>query len=83
MEEVDNWLLFSVVRLEGFPLLGLPLGLGLPHKSCILWDAVEERFNRRLDSWKKQYLSKRGRLILLKSTLSNFPILVYVPLFYS
>ncbi|RVW96061.1 hypothetical protein CK203_027744 [Vitis vinifera] len=52
--------------------LGLPLGA--PHNSCRVWDVVEERFKRKLATWKKQYLSKGGRLTLIKSTLSNLPI---------
>ena len=52
--------------------LGLPLG-GL-HKSCRVWDVVEERFKRKLATWKKQYLSKGGRLTLIKCTLSYLPI---------
>ncbi|RVW20006.1 hypothetical protein CK203_106618 [Vitis vinifera] len=51
--------------------LGLPLG-GL-HKSCRVWDVVEERFKRKLATWKKQYLSKGGRLTLIKCTLSYLP----------
>ena len=46
--------------------LGLPLGA--PHNSCRVWDVVEERFKRKLATWKKQYLSKGGRLTLIKNT---------------
>ena len=52
--------------------LGLPLGA--PHNSCRVWDVVEERFKRKLATWKKQYLSKGGQLTLIKSTLSNLPV---------
>ena len=52
--------------------LGLPLGA--PKKHCGVWDSIEERFKRKLAVWKKHYLSKGGRLVLLKSTLSNLPI---------
>lgn len=51
---------------------GLPLGV--PFKSIHAGDAVEERFQRRLALWKRQYLSKGGRLSLLKNTLSSLPI---------
>ena len=37
-------------------------------------DGVEERFRKRLALWKRQYISKGGRLTLIKSTLSNMPI---------
>ena len=53
--------------------LGLPLGA--PFKSEVVWDCVEERFRKRLAMWKRQYISKRGRLTLIRSTLSS--LLVY------
>ena len=52
--------------------LGLPLGA--PHKSMAVWDGVEERLRRRLALWKMQCISKRGRLTLIRSTLSSMPI---------
>ena len=53
--------------------LGLPLGA--PHKSVGIWDLFEERFRRRLAIWKRQYISKGGRVTLIRSTLSN--LLIY------
>ena len=52
--------------------LGLPLGM--KRKSIQVWDRVEERFRKKLALWKRQYISKGGRLTLIKSTLSNLPI---------
>ena len=40
--------------------LGLPLGA--PHKAVGIWDAVEEGFQKRLASWKRQYISKGGKV---------------------
>ena len=51
--------------------LGLPLGS--KHKASYLWDGVEERLRKRLALWKRQYISKGGRLTLIKGTLSNMP----------
>ena len=48
---------------------GLPLGASF--KSLPIWDVVEERFQKRLAMRKRQYLSKRGRFTLIKSTLSS------------
>ena len=59
----------------GVPLttyLGLPLGAA--HNSMVAWDGVEERFRKRLVMWKRQYISKGGRLTLIKSTLASLPI---------
>ena len=52
--------------------LGLPLGA--PYKSSRVCEGVEERFQKRLVRWKRQYLSKGGRRTLIKSTLSNLSI---------
>ncbi|RVW62021.1 hypothetical protein CK203_062421 [Vitis vinifera] len=52
--------------------LGLPLGAHF--KSARMWDIVEERFRKRLSLWKRQYLSKWGRVTLIKNTLSSLPI---------
>jgi len=51
--------------------LGLPLGA--PFKSLAIWDEVIEKMEKRLASWQKIYLSKGGRLTLIKSTLSSIP----------
>jgi len=51
--------------------LGLPLEAPFKAKSC--WDEVVGKIERRLASWKRLYLSKGGRVTLIKSTLSNLP----------
>ena len=51
--------------------LGLPLGSKF--NSSTVWDKVEERFGKHLAIWKRQHISKGGRLTLIKSTLSNMP----------
>ena len=52
--------------------LGIPLGTN--HKSVAIWDGVEERFRKRLVMWKRQFISKGGRITLIRSTLSSMPI---------
>ena len=52
--------------------LGLPLGA--THKSMVVWDGVEERPRKRLACWKRSYLSKGGRITLIRNTLSSMPI---------
>ena len=49
--------------------------LGAPFKSVTIWDGVEKRFRKRLAMWKRQYISKGGRITLIRSTLFNLPIL--------
>ena len=52
--------------------LGLPLRA--THRAMGVWDTIEERFRKRLTSWKRQYISKGGRLKLIRITLSSLPI---------
>jgi hypothetical protein len=49
--------------------LGLPLGPSFKAKH--IWDGVIEKIEHRLASWKRLYLSKGGRVTLIKSTLAN------------
>lgn len=58
--------------------LGLPLGASF--KASSIWNGVIEKVEHRLAGWKKLYLSKGGRLTLIKSTLSNIPT-YYLSLF--
>ena len=51
--------------------LGLPLEAQFKDKS--MWNPILEKMERRLAGWKKLYLSKGGRVTLIKSTLSNLP----------
>jgi hypothetical protein len=51
--------------------LGMPLGARFKDKAC--WNGVVEKSMRTLATWKRSYLSKGGRVALIKSTLSNLP----------
>jgi hypothetical protein len=55
------------------PLKYLDLLLGAPFKAKSYWDEVVGKIERRLASWKRLYLSKGGRVTLIKSTLFNLP----------
>ena len=61
-------------KVGGLPSRYLGLPLGAPFKSVEVWDGVEERFRRRLVMWKRQYISKIGRLTLILNTLSSMLI---------
>ena len=58
--------------------LGLPLGAYFKVQS--IWNPIVERRKHRLAGWKRLYLLKRGRLTLIKSTLSSLPT-YYLSLF--
>ena len=58
--------------------LGLPLGAKF--KSKDIWNPVLEKVEWRLARWKRLYLTKGGKLTLIKSTLSNLPT-YYMSLF--
>jgi hypothetical protein len=38
------------------------------------WRLVEERFQKKLSSWKGKMLSSGGRLVLINSILSSLPM---------
>ncbi|XP_077215810.1 uncharacterized protein LOC143850444 [Tasmannia lanceolata] len=67
-------------RLNSLPslYLGLPLGVGKPGKA--LWTPIVERIESRLETWKRNLVSKGGRLILVKAVLANIPV-YYLSLF--
>ena len=52
--------------------LGLPLGAS--HKSMRVWDGVEARMRKRLALWNRQFISKGGRITLIRITLASMPI---------
>ena len=39
-----------------------------------MWDGVEEGVRKRLALWKRQYISKGGRIILIKTTMTIMPL---------
>lgn len=58
--------------------LGLPLG-GNP-KAASFWNLVIERTEKRLESWKKAFLSGEGGLALIQTVLNSLPT-CYLSLF--
>ena len=71
MEELADEFGYKVGKLPS-TYLGMPLGA--PFKSVAAWDGIEERFRKRLAMSKRLYISKGGRITLIRSTLSNLPI---------
>ncbi|XP_011624130.1 uncharacterized protein LOC105420779 [Amborella trichopoda] len=52
--------------------LRFPLCLGLPQLSQ--WNHNLDKFDRRFEGWTSRFLSKEGRLTLIKATLVNTPV---------
>ena len=56
-----------------FPMKYLGLPLRAKFKDKAIWNPILQKMERRLAGWKRLYLSKGGRVTLIKSTLSNLP----------
>ena len=61
-------------RVGQLPTVYLGLPLGVPNKVVYGWDGVEEKMRRRLALWKSQYISKGGRITLIKSSMVSMPV---------
>jgi hypothetical protein len=57
-----------------FPLKCLGIPIHFRKLSNANWKRVEERFEKRLSSWKGKHLSSGGRLTLINSMLSSLPL---------
>ena len=81
VHDIEDLALELSCKVGGLPSCYLVLPLGAPFKSKVVWDGVEERFGKRLVMWKRQYISKGGRLTLIQGTLSSMPV-YFMSLFY-
>ncbi|RVW73943.1 putative Xaa-Pro aminopeptidase P [Vitis vinifera] len=61
-------------KVGQLPTVYLGLPLGAPNRASSVWDGVEEKMKRKLALWKRQFLSKGGRITLIKSTLASIPL---------
>ena len=61
-------------RESALPLKYLGLPLGASFKDKMIRNPILEKMERRLAGWKRLYLSKGGKVILIKSTLSSLPM---------
>ena len=62
-----------VCRQSSLPLKYLGLLLGAKFKDLSIWNLILEKMEWRLAGWKRLYLSKGGKVTLIKSTLSSLP----------
>ncbi|KAK3198576.1 hypothetical protein Dsin_021991 [Dipteronia sinensis] len=77
-EEEDWEALFRCKKATlPIPYLGLPLGGNVSTK--IFWKPLLLYIERRLSQWKRKFLSKGDRLILIKSVISSLPVFFMFP----
>ena len=62
-----------VYKQGSLPMKYLGLPLGAKFKKKTIWNSILEKMERRLVGWKQLYLSKGGRVTLIKGTLLNLP----------
>ena len=60
-------------RVGSLPMKYLGMPLGTSFKTASIWNPILEKMEKKLLGWKRVYLSKGGRLTLLKSILSSLP----------
>ncbi|XP_026378908.1 uncharacterized protein LOC113273390 [Papaver somniferum] len=61
-------------KVEKLPFKYLGLPVGATARNATVWEEVIQRMERKLATWKKKYLNKAGRLVLIRSCLSSLPI---------
>ena len=67
-------------RVGSLPMIYLGMPFGSLYKTASIWNLILERMEKKLLGWKRLYLSKGGKLTLLKSTLSSLST-YYISLF--
>ena len=60
-------------RHSSLPLKYFGLPLGAKFKELSIWNPILEKMEQRPVRWKRLYLSKGGKVTLVKSTLSSLP----------
>ncbi|RVW82388.1 40S ribosomal protein S9-2 [Vitis vinifera] len=66
VEDIEELAVELGCKIGMLPTVYLGLPLGAHHKAVSIWDGVEERMRKRLAQWKRQYISKGGRITLIK-----------------
>ena len=66
VDDVHAWAEILGCKVGKLPMFYPGMPLGASHNSPSIWNPILEKLERRLAGWKKLYLSKGGRLMLLK-----------------
>lgn len=73
MEDVGGLTHILDCMVSSLPMKYLDLPFGASFKAKSIWDSIIEKMKCRLASWKWFYLSKGGRITMIKITLTNLP----------
>jgi hypothetical protein len=73
VDQVDRLADIIGCGIASLPVKYLGFPLRASYKSTHIWDGVIEKMEHQLASWQRLYLSKGGRVTLIKSTLANVP----------
>lgn len=60
-------------KVGSFPTSCLGLPLGVSCRSKAIWDPMIEKFEKRWAAWKRGYLSKGDKMMLIRNTLASLP----------
>lgn len=63
-------------KIENLPTTYLGMPLGNNHKELEIWDGIVEKTEKKLATWKTQYLSLGGRITMINSVLDALPTYV-------
>ena len=74
MENVDQLAHELGCKVGALPSMYLGLSLGARHYAVSVWEGIEERFRKRLASWKRLYISKG---VDLHSSEATFQICLF------
>lgn len=74
MGDVEGFTCILCCKVAYSLMKHLGLILGASYKATSISNDIIETMKRCLLGWKRLYLSRGGRLILIKNTLSNLPI---------
>jgi hypothetical protein len=75
VEDVEELASILGCRVSLLPMKYLGLPLGASSKAISIWNGIIKKMECLLAGWKKLYLSKGGKLILVKITYSRITCL--------